>query len=91
MFDDLTCPDCRDDAGVACRRCGGRGVFVASGCPSHYVDPTSREAIRLASFAERGILPRSGGLDVQRQRDARLIELAWGELNLARYAGGADE
>jgi hypothetical protein len=81
IFDDLPCPDCGGAGG--CHRCGGRNVFVAAGCPAKLVNAESVEAIRLMKFADRGFLPRSGGLDAQRHRDVRLIEHAWAETNVA--------
>lgn len=37
----------------------------------------------MANFAEKGILPRRGGLMDQRQRDLAMIQVAWSEISQA--------
>jgi hypothetical protein len=56
---------------------------VIRGCPRLRVDAESKRALRLADFADRGILPRAGGYEDQRHRDVILIQLATNEIAIA--------
>lgn len=50
-------------------------------CPRELVTAHSWQIVSMANFAEKGILPREGGLERQRQHDVSMIQAAWSYLN----------
>ncbi len=56
----LTCTTCNGE-GESCPACGGRGRVMLTQCPLDYVTPDVWELFDFANFADKGVMPVSGG------------------------------
>jgi hypothetical protein len=87
----LSCPRCDGAAGnESCPTCRGWGRYRLLGCPIEQVLPESWEVIRLARFAEKGLLPRQGGVLDQSAWLMRAFEVVWGETEKWKQRLGGD-
>tara|TARA_R110002167_G_scaffold115982_2_gene290656 strand:+ start:3143 stop:3481 length:339 start_codon:yes stop_codon:yes gene_type:complete len=61
----VACPACDEtgftNSGLPCEHCDG-GSFLVDCCPRETVGFEISEAINLAGFADKGLLPSAGGL-----------------------------
>lgn len=77
---EIECPLC--DA-TGCDHCNGSGRFDVEGCPKRYLTTADVNAIRLAEFAEKGMLPATGTIADQEYHFVELCEAWWYERNNA--------
>lgn len=67
------------DSLVVCGACRGSGDRHLTTCPGRVIDASAWTYIRMANFAERGVLPDAGALRDQTCRDVAAMELVWHE------------
>jgi hypothetical protein len=100
----MSCPACdgaaaQDDyAGVDCATCGGDGTVTVEACPLRVVGTDVWELLRFCDMADRGFLPRRGGLLDQTQSFYDAMNLCAAEESRVRasvrkglFNGGQDD
>jgi hypothetical protein len=71
--------ECQACGGKGCAACFMTGQQTVTQCPMSLLDSESQGVMRMARYAERGVLPRTGALLEQREWDAFAIEFVWAE------------
>lgn len=65
---------CSCDGSGDCEKCHGTGWVAIEGCPRRQVDSQTRVALRLASWADKGVMPEPGALMDQDIHTLAMIE-----------------